>query len=337
MNCDLVAASPFSELFLGLPVSSFAAGWFLALFLVSLVAHNPFWRRECLRGLLALTLFGSLISLPYLWIMTSQLKTFCLLCLGIDAVNWISLGLAVSLKPEGFSKHKPEWAKWKVILPLVGFSVFASVFGLKAFDQLSIRQTDIESLTQQVLSTPPVSIQNGEDLLSIGPKNAPITIVEFSDFQCPFCRIGAFTVNSVVSRYPGKIRVIFRNFPLDQSCNPLLQHTPHPVACEAARTAVCAYRQGKLESVYQELFENQALLSRTHPTELVKKIGLNDPAFQSCMSSPESLLSITKDIEEGKLLGVNSTPTFFINGHRMEGPYPVPVWHRVIDRLLSTR
>jgi protein-disulfide isomerase/uncharacterized membrane protein len=335
MNCDQVAASPFSELFLGLPLSSFGAGWFLAIFFTSILALNAYWRRESTRALFALTGFASLISIFYVWVMMAKLKTFCLLCLGVDAANWISFLLVLSLKPEGFSEHKLDASKWKIFLSLTGFSLFAGVLGLRSLEGVSYKSADIQELTNTVLNSAPVSVRTGEEFPSMGPKDAPITIVEFSDFQCPYCRVGALTVNAVMKRFPGKVRVVFRNFPLDQACNPLVQHTPHPVACEAARASICAHRQGKFEPVYEAFFDQQSAFSNTHPTEMAKKAGLNPDQLQSCMSSSDSGIAITKDIEEGKLLGINSTPTFFINGHKMEGPYPIPVWTEVIETLLK--
>jgi protein-disulfide isomerase/uncharacterized membrane protein len=335
MNCDLVSASPYSELIFGIPIASFAAGWFLALFIVSLFALNPYWRREAVRCALGLTGFGSLMAFPYLWIMATQLKTYCLLCFGVDAINWISLALVLSLKPEGFSIHKPDWSKWKVFASTVAICLFVTIVVLKSQEELNVKSSDIEEMARTVLDKPVISVGSGIEFPSIGPKDAPITIVEFSDFQCPWCKVGAMVVHSVYNRYPGKIRIVFRNFPLDHTCNPLLQSSPHPVACEAARSSICAYQQGKFEPVYEDFFENQTSFGKTKPTERVKNLSLNWDQFQTCMNSPDSLNAITRDIEEGKLLGVNATPTFFVNGRKMEGPFPAAAWNKIVDRLLA--
>ena len=177
-------------------------------------------------------------------------------------------------------------------------------------------------------------MKTGEELPSIGPLSAKITIVEFSDFQCPWCRLGAFAVNSTINRYPHQIRIIFRNYPLDQACNPQFEQTAHPIACEAARVALCAQKQGKFETLYQELFEKQASFSPGRPAEIAKESGLNGIELQRCLDSPETSTAISNDIREATLLGVKSTPTFFINGHKMEGAYPVEAWNGIIDELL---
>src|SRR5437016_3256397 len=87
MNCDVIAASPYSELVAGIPLSSFATGWFLALFAIALFARNSFWRREGLRAALGLTLFSTLMSVGYFLVMAGILKTYCLYCLGVDLIS----------------------------------------------------------------------------------------------------------------------------------------------------------------------------------------------------------------------------------------------------------
>jgi protein-disulfide isomerase len=115
----------------------------------------------------------------------------------------------------------------------------------------------------------------------------------------------------------------------------MMPSTPHPVACEAARAALCAQDQGKFESAYQDLFEKQETFTQGRPLEIMKGIGVDESRIKGCMASPETNSRIAKDVEEANTLGVKSTPTFFLNGHRMEGAYPVPAWNHIIDRLLK--
>ena len=334
-NCDVVAASPYAEFVLGLPISSFGAGWFLALFLTSLFAWNPFWRRDALRVGLAITGFGTLLSLSYLGIMVWVLKTYCILCLGVDLSIIVALGLVIALKPEGLAKHRFNFSQLKWILGVSALSIFLTVFLLKTRDENKLSKEEITALATQVLDTPPVKINSDGQFPSIGPKDAPITIVEFSDFQCPFCRIGALLLNSVLNRFPEKIRVEFRNFPLDQRCHPEIAYTPHPVACEAATAAICAHQQGQFEKIYQKLFENQQFLISGRPAEYAKSLGVDMQKFEACMTSQETATWIANDIREGNVLSVQSTPVFFINGHKMEGPMPLPVWFDIIERMLK--
>jgi protein-disulfide isomerase len=132
----------------------------------------------------------------------------------------------------------------------------------------------------------------------------------------------------------GQVRVEFRNFPLDQACNPEMRQTPHPVACEAARVALCADKQGKFEAVYNEFFDKQASFSLGRPLELAKGMGLDGLALDTCVSAPETAQTVNRDILEAVALGIKSTPTFFVNGYRVEGAYPVSIWNMLFDRLL---
>jgi protein-disulfide isomerase len=335
MNCDAVAASPYASLFAGLPLSSFAAGWFLALFVVALTARNVFWRRESLRAALVLTGVGTLLSIAYFGIMAGVLHTYCLFCLVTDAINILALLIVLSLKPEGFSEHKPEAEKWKSFAGLTAASVLIAVLGLRTLDASTLTSDQATQMADATLNSPVLSVNAGPEFPSLGPANAPITIVEFSDFQCPFCRIGAFTVNSVVEHYPQQVRVVFRNYPLDSACNRKLERSMHPYACEAAKTAVCAHQQGKFEPVYQTLFENQATFAPGRVSQLAKEAGVDPARLTGCIAASETSVAVSRDIEEGINLGVQSTPTFFINGRRIEGVMPPEVWNRIIDQLLK--
>jgi protein-disulfide isomerase/uncharacterized membrane protein len=339
MNCDSVALSRYAELFLGIPLSSFAGGWFLAFFLVSLFAHIRSWRRESVRALFALSLFGVGISLFYMLIMALELKTFCLLCLGIDVLTIGSLFiLYFGLKPEKFSTHKPDLSQLKTLLAITVGSVIVSVVFLRGMASESIPDSDARLYASTILNSPAVPIRLTEDLPSIGPATAPITIVEFSDFQCPYCRMGALTINALKNRYPDKVQIVFKNFPLNQSCNSAVEHTAHPAACEAARTAECASRQGQFEPAYEKLFEAQSSLAPGKPLEIAKALpGIDAAKLENCILAPETDREIQRDVEEARVLGIKSTPTFFINGHKMEGAYPLPVWNHIIDQLLKQK
>jgi len=335
MNCDVIAASSYAELFAGIPLSSFAAGWFVALFILSLMARIEESRRETLRAALAISGIGCVFSLVYLVIMAGVLKTYCLLCLVLDGINFAALATVISLKPESLKTHPVDTARWRSISTAVVASLLITVVALKGMDKLSIKSSLVDEAVQEVMNTPVLPIQTGEEFPSFGSKNAPITIVEFADFQCGHCRQGALILHSILNRYTGKVRLVFKNFPMDPACNREVQHAGHPVACEAARAAHCGHQQGKFEPVYEELFEHQETLSPGKPLELAKAKGLDEAKLQACMNSADTAGSVVRDLEEGKRLGVRATPTFFVNGRKIEGAYPVPVWIKIIDQLLA--
>jgi protein-disulfide isomerase len=167
---------------------------------------------------------------------------------------------------------------------------------------------------------------------SIGPKNAPITIVKFSDFQCPSCKFGAFALHPILLRYPEKIRLVIRNFPLDPTCNREVPQGGHAHACEAAKIAVCANQQGKFKAVYEQFFEHQDEIAAGRVHGLAAGLGLDMAKIDECVTKPETMGAIKADIEEGIKLGVSSTPTFFFNGKKIEGGMPSEVWQKLLEQ-----
>ncbi|MGZ3709571.1 MAG: vitamin K epoxide reductase family protein, partial [Bdellovibrionota bacterium] len=155
MNCDVVAASRYAEIFMGLPLSSFAGGWFLGMFLVAVLGYNIYWRRETTRALFAMAGFGLICSVVWFVVMAAIIKTYCLLCLLTDGISVALFGAVLALKPEGFGKNPPDAAKWKPIGLIVAGSLFATVIGLHA--TLSSEQIPADTAKEtvdQVLNSP---------------------------------------------------------------------------------------------------------------------------------------------------------------------------------------
>jgi protein-disulfide isomerase len=163
---------------------------------------------------------------------------------------------------------------------------------------------------------------------TMGGKNAKVTIVEFSDFQCPFCSRGAEVVNELKKKYGDKILVAFKNFPLPF----------HNQAEGAAVAGLCAQEQ-KPElfwKMHDEMFANQDKLAIDSLKQMAKKIGLKSEAFDKCLDSNKYLDQVKKDMEEGKSLKVKSTPTFFVNGQLINGAQPIEVFSELIDSELQS-
>jgi protein-disulfide isomerase len=161
-----------------------------------------------------------------------------------------------------------------------------------------------------------------------GAKDAPITIVEFSDFQCPFCKSVIATVKQVMDKYPGKVRWVFRDFPI-----PVL----HPAAVKAHEAARCAAEQGKFWEYHDLLFDKT---SRQTPEELkqyAKDLKLDSASFGQCLDSGRQEAAVNRDVEDGTRLGVTGTPTFFINGRQLVGAQPLTTFQRVIDSELTRK
>lgn len=162
---------------------------------------------------------------------------------------------------------------------------------------------------------------------SIGPADAAITLVEFSDYQCPYCqKWHAQVYKQLMAAYPGQIRLVYRNLPLTQI---------HPQAMNAAEAAMCAGDQNAYWQFHEKLFENSAALSDSLYVSLAADLGLDETAFESCMADDKYLDAIQADMQFAIDLGVQSTPTFFINGLAIVGAQPLNVFQQVIDDELA--
>jgi protein-disulfide isomerase len=165
---------------------------------------------------------------------------------------------------------------------------------------------------------------------SEGPVNAPITLVEYSDFECPFCSRGYQTVQEVLKDYPGKIRFIYKHLPLDF----------HPKAMPAARYFEAIVRQSpeKAYKWHNAIFENQAELRAKGDAFMAataKKVGADVNRINKDLKDPTLMNRINADMEEAKKFGFNGTPGFVINGVSLRGAYPASEFKKIIDRELG--
>ena len=158
-----------------------------------------------------------------------------------------------------------------------------------------------------------------------GNVNAPVTIVEFSDFQCPFCARARPTVNRVREVYGDKVRILFRDFPLQM----------HPQAMKAAEAASCAGDQGKFWEMHDRLFASQAKLQVPELKQYAADLGLKADAFAECLDSGKYASKWQQGLADGTQYGVTGTPAFFINGRPLMGARPFEDFASVIDEELE--
>ena len=183
---------------------------------------------------------------------------------------------------------------------------------------------DKPSLAEQIL------IQNRYEIRtdgypSIGPENAPIVIVEFSDFNCQYCGVFARTTFPVlISKYSKDIRFVYRHAPLGPASS-----------FEAAQASMCAYDQDYFWEYHDALFENQDRLGAGLYTEIAASLELDLPAFNTCLENNDYIDFIEADLDFALATGVRGTPTFFINGMALVGAQPIEVFAEVIDAELE--
>ena len=175
-----------------------------------------------------------------------------------------------------------------------------------------------------VEDVPPGFIDPG-DSPAIGPKDAPVTIIEFSDFQCPFCAAGAMTMHKVVLAYGDKVRFVFKNKPLPS----------HDKAALAAQAAAAAHEQGKFWEMHDLIFANQDKLDRKTFDEYARVIGLDQERFRRALDEGKFADIIAKDAAVADDLGVKGVPSFVINGRFVQGSRPYESFAAIIDEELA--
>jgi predicted DsbA family dithiol-disulfide isomerase len=225
------------------------------------------------------------------------------------------------------------------------YSENASVFGAMSPDEARLRlRLDLESQARmrnyrEALSRlkeasqirwlmeeprlPPVSDLNAP---SIGPRKAIVTLIEFSDFQCPFCRSSQSAIKEVLKSYKSDVRLVFKHRPLES----------HAQAFTSAQAAFCAGRQGAFWQYHDLLFMSEDLSPETL-NKLAASIHLNLSEFGNCMKSDPARAAVQNDVDEAKRLGIDSTPTFVINGNLFRGALSFEDFKAAIEQELKRR
>jgi protein-disulfide isomerase len=160
-----------------------------------------------------------------------------------------------------------------------------------------------------------------------GPDNAPVTIIEFSEYQCPFCGRVTPTLHQLQQKYGDKIRIVFKDFPLPN-------HLQAPKAAEAAH---CAGDQGKYWELHDRLFANQQQIQVADLKKHAAAVGLDQAKFDQCLDSGTYTTIVQEDVDLGGQMGVQSTPTLYINGRVVTGAQPIGVFEAIIDEELARK
>lgn len=334
INCDLVLSSGYAYLF-GFPI----AYWSVLTYAISaaaativLITRRASRRREAAALLLALAVWAAAYSVYLAAVSLFVLQTICLLC---SALYLINAGLLVSTwvlfsttRTEGKSgmRAKEAW-QWRTRLVAGGAALGVLVFLASALwkglgrDPQSLSAEEVAKLYPEFhawyTALPVAAVDDGGRHVKGGP--AGVLIVEFSDFQCPHCARAYRDLKRVLPRFGSDVRVVFRHFPLDKSCNPAVTSSAHPYACLAAAASECAADQGRFWEYHDVLFDNQPALSRDHLLRYAEDIGLDRARFVACLDSDAPREAVRRDISAAEKLGITSTPTFLLNGRVLRG------------------
>jgi protein-disulfide isomerase/uncharacterized membrane protein len=357
INCDLVDASPYSQI-KGIPVSGLSVLFYFilaSLVIVSLVKSNP--APLAFGGLLIV--LSVLASVYMAYLSFGVLKLACLFCIGLYAINLALLAVfpfslakcpkqALHLVCEQFKTRIQSIGFYALIsLVVMAWGSYYLVGRVNASEQewalkkrLSTKTNQlkndipVEELVQMFFDQKPIDITPSNPLVKGNP-NAKVKIVEFSDFECPYCQRAANVFKSLLEKYKDDVAFYFVNYPLDKACNANMQRDLHKSACMAAYASVCAQEQNKFWDYHDLLFVNQGKFSDDNLKSYANQTGLDENKFNSCLSSAKTKSWIKSDIELGQKAGIQGTPAVFLNGRKLNGWNDPEVLETIIQEALS--
>jgi len=210
------------------------------------------------------------------------------------------------------------------------YAVVLGIVTYRVYRQIQLGEIPTQGFTKATI-TAPVDGSLGAPLVTpeaprFGAENAVVTIVEFGDFQCPFCQQAFPVFRALMARYAQEVQFVWRDFPVSDI---------HPQAQGAAEAARCAHEQGKFWEYHDMLFLNQGDLTAPALLQYASRVGLDEIAFQACVDSRRYQKTIEDDFAAGVVNKVRGTPTFFLNGYQVAGVIPEDLFVKAIEKLLK--
>ena len=326
-DCAAINQSKYSELF-GVPLGFLGAAFYAGIALVAALAAPGSARFSRAPHLVLLGGALSLVYSVFLAWASTQLGAWCLFCItlyGLNALLFIGgltwtreSGLAI-----GQGIRDVFFAKEEVSLTVLGAVLVLGVIGGRGYanskaaggpgPEAAGGGEGAEPAAALVVYTAPgpVTLDGTEPIM--GNPSAKVTVVEFADFQCPFCGVVAPDLHDLASAVPD-LRVIFKQYPLDNTCNPNIHRKFHEYSCKAAVATECARQQGRFWELNRLFFLNQESLDDEAIPYMAKQVGLDMAAFETCRQGAEALQSVVTDIQHATALNVSGTPSLFVQG-----------------------
>lgn len=319
VNCDRVATSRWS-VFLGLPV---AAWGLLGYGLIALLALAGLGRPRAHAGwpaglLFAAAAVAAAVSVVLALLSELAIGALCLYCAGSWVIAFALLGAAWrACRPEGIR------ASVRADLALLASRPALTLGTLVAMGLLVALAANAQTrYWERPAPPPPAPAAAARPTVPAPPPPAaagPVVLVEFSDYECPFCARAHEALKALLATRPD-VTFVKRHFPLDAACNPLMKRQMHPQACALALGAICAERQGRFAEMDDALFANQQ--AKRPLEEVAARVGLDLPAFRECLLDPETSRRLSNDIATGIQIGLKATPTYVVDGVQHEGLLP---------------
>lgn len=356
LSCDATLLGD-ASLFLGLPVAGWGLVYFAALFSLSMMGYllGPRFTSEAAVGSFLLGSIGMCFSIVLLAMLASGAVAFCPLCVGVHGINfllWLTLfmmtgrsfrelGAAMARAAQfaiGSRKSAvgPD-APWKA----VGFFAVALVaLGMYQWASARYEEAKVEAerfptapqILMAYVSQPTRVIPIAPDDARKGPSDAPITLVVFSDFQCPACRLFARNTAEYVENFGELVSIVFKHFPLDSACNPSIKNQLHHLACQAALASEAAHRHGKFWEFHDAVYALKTPLTESELDRILGDLKINREATPGKIAFSDEE-RVQSHIETALALGIYSTPAVFLNGRRIIEPTPkalkLLIWHNL--------
>lgn len=337
----------------GVPITIFALPFYGAMAYLAWIA-----RKGGARGLGALKLLvaGALAAVAFgavlLWVMIFQEGVYCPFCLAMDAGALTVLVLAwMALRNSGA-------AVADVLSPLtralaVGLVLFALPYGWYSSKTAEFVGASIEAADAgfDAGQAAPAAAASGEKAYkideknfyvpvgpndaSMGPEDAKVTVVEFADFQCGYCKKLFYSLTPLKKKYADEVRFVFKHFPMNTKCNDSIKNDRHRYACDASVAAECARRQGRFWEMHDLLFKNQHKLKKNDLRYYADQVGLDMAAFGQCLRDPSAIQHLKDDIAMAADIEITGTPRTYINGRYFRGALPQQTLEHVILQELG--
>ena len=342
-SCDTVALSAYSEIF-SIPLGVYGVGYFLALW--ALLATGISKRKGNEDHLLAYTytvIGGTLVSLTLAAISHFKLSAYCVSCLSVNAVCLIQLiALIVQRRKFPFrfdvmSLGRGSMTTLLAVLVVIALHSFIRPrIGVPSApsEQVGRELSPLADDVHQIPINKSAYSGLGEDYRH-GNDQAMVQVVEFADFQCPSCKQMAGVIDQLKKEYRGQVLFVFKNYPLDRSCNNRMNNSGHKFACEIAIMARCAGQFGKFWSFHDLAFANQKQAAKETIVGWAKQSGLTDDQLATCRANEGLRDKVRDDIAIAERVGVSGTPTLFINGRKYRGGLDIDQLRTELDRLLQ--
>ena len=330
-NCDVVNRSAYSEM-LGYPIAFLGAGYYFSMLLISIFSFGDS-KKYRLAGmfLTATGIVSILYSLFLAYISKFVLGAWCLFCIGMYGVNCILTLLGTrwtkqarqDFASEGddneFGTYIDAFVGGKDATSgifMIGFMVVVIGGLFTSHTDAPPRKTDSETIadldTWHLLEpNAPVSLDGTEPVY--GNPDAKYTVVEFADFECPYCGMVAPELKKFIDE-SNDVKLLFKHYPLSSLCNENVAREGHTNACAAAIASDCAGKQGKFWEFNATAFKNQKYLSRDDLLFLAERIQLDTAALSKCMNDPAMLDGVKSDIKSADAAGLSGTPSLFLRG-----------------------